>query len=217
MLPPESITNALSTMDPLLSVRWGEHVGRWVIERTAVTPIVELKWLRKKREREEIRCRRPNATANDRLDLAGICEEIVSLERGKRVILMVDRVDAQVYNALCLGDMKRYGGYSRYADKVEADEFAANERDNEKFAAWIENAAREAFGYGNGGVSPYDFMMSKKRKGVLLEVQKGQRTLKSALGLREDQSILSDSAPVESSTRTKILFDSNGRALAPIN
>jgi len=213
MLPPESISNTLAAMDPLLSVRWGEHVGRWVIERTAVTPIVELKWLRRKREREELRCRRFNATQADRDDLAGINEEIISLERGKRVIVMVDRVDAQVYNALCLGDMKRYGGYSRYADKVEAEEFAANAREDEKFASWIENAAGEAFGRGNGGISPYDFMMSKKRKGLLREVQLGQRTLKSALGLREDQSILSSSAPVESSTRKRILVDAHGRPL----
>lgn len=212
MRPPESIVQLLTNMDPLLSVRWGEYAGRWVIERTAVTPIIELKWLRRKREREERRIRLGRANDRDRADFAGICEEIVSLERGKRVILIVDRVDRSVYDALCLGDMKRYGGYSRYADKVDAEEFERGQRNDEKFATWLGDATAEAFGRGNGGVSPYDFMMSKKRKGVLREVQLGQRTLKSALGLREDQSILGDSSRVEP-TRTKILVDAHGRAL----
>lgn len=203
----------LTNMDPLLSVRWGEHVGRWVIERTAVTPIVELKWLRRKREREQRRINLGLAKKQDYVDFAGICEELISLENGKRVIVMVDNVDINVYNALCLGDMQRYGGYSRYADKTDAEEFARDQKQTAEFSRWLEDAAREAFGYGNGGVSPYDFMMSKKRKGALLEVQKGRKTLKQALGLREDQSILSDSAPVQSSTRSRVIVDSHGRPL----
>lgn len=215
MQAPESITKLLTNMDPLLSVRWGPYAGKWVIERTAVTPITELRWLERRRERRAAWIRAGRATDSDRSDLQSLSEEIESLKRGKRVILIVERVDMEVYNALCMGDIKRYGGYSRYAEQVETAQFEREQRGDAAFSHWVEDAGREAFGYGNGGLSPYDFMMSKKRKGALLELQRGTKTLKECLGLRPEQSILGSESYVAPSTRTRVLVDSSGRPLTP--
>lgn len=206
-VPNEGFVASLTSMDSALRVRWGGCVGKWVIDRKAFTPIHELEWLRKRRAREAKRVVAGKSTT----DLNGIKEEILSLETGYRVIIFTNVLNDEVYRNLCLTDITAYGGYSRYADEVEREVRERESRDDLTYAALCESIAKDAFGTGNGGLSPYDFLMSKKRRGVLREFQRGEKTLKQALGLRPEQSILSSESRIEPK-RTKVLVDEHGRA-----
>jgi hypothetical protein len=211
MRPPEAITELIVAMDGLLRVRWGSHVGKWVVDRVAVTPVNELKWLLRRRDRYAAWCKRsPEDAEKYRCDLASVLEEIVSAQDSppRRVILVTTIIDMKVYDALCLGDIKRYGGYSRYADEAEREMDAEHEQSRLSYRSRVESVTHEA--YGRGGI--HDFLTSKKRAGVLGQLQRGEKTLTQILGLRSGQSVVGDTAPV-SPARTRVLVDSFGRPL----
>jgi hypothetical protein len=135
--PSKGFLRSLEILDPLLSIRWGEVIGQWVIQREARIPDTEMEFLKNRRERlrrfvmgfgtdtENVKYRR---TLNA---YVGVCEEHESAKVGKRVILFTPDLNPKVYDMLCAADMRNYGGYARYADELEAKEIAA-EKDRDR-------------------------------------------------------------------------------------
>jgi hypothetical protein len=131
MTPSDSFVRTLQAMDPLLSVRWGPHVYAWVVQRKAVLPETEVFYLRRRAERLTRRVNAGTAPEADKETLKGVLEELICAEDGKRVILFAPALTDKIYNQLCLADITKYGGYSRYADLMEQRE-AAKEADRER-------------------------------------------------------------------------------------
>lgn len=190
MRPSESFTRMLEIMDPLLSVRWGPHVGSWVIERKAVLQPDEVFYLRRRAERLTRKVALANAKQADKDTLAGILEELTAAEANKRVILFTPSLNDRVYNQLCLSDIRRYGGYSRYCDEMERNE-EAKEADRERqLMEWKIARSKEA-------ARVIRFLEDKRAT----QLQHGGRTVAEMLGTK-------DYLPRE---LPKHLFDGNGR------
>jgi hypothetical protein len=137
--PSKGFLTSLEILDSLLSVRWGEVIGQWVIQREARIPDTEMEFLKNRRERLR---RFVNGFGTDRESeqyrrtwnaYVGVCEEYTSATASKRVILFTPELTPKVYDMLCASDIRRYGGYSRYADELEAKEIAAQ---NDKERIW---------------------------------------------------------------------------------
>lgn len=128
---PTAFLNTLQAMDSLLSVRWGPHVHAWVIERKALLPGDEVFYLRRRAERLTKKVTNGTPTKYERDTYKGVLEELTSAEDGKRVIMFAPALTDKIYNDLCLSDIKRYGGYSRYCDLIEQRE-AAREADRDR-------------------------------------------------------------------------------------
>lgn len=120
----ESFTRALELLDPLLQLRWGNVIKQWVIERKGHIGESEVAFLRKRKARLEM-ILADDTIPNRERNLAtykGVAEEYESAREGRRVILMAQQLTNKLYDHLCLSDMQRYGGYSRFADELEAHE-----------------------------------------------------------------------------------------------
>lgn len=129
--PSTGFVNSLHGLDPLLSVYWGEHVQQWVVVRKSHVSEAELGYMRSRRDR--LAKLIPNFDGHEnqlgkmKSTYLGLSEEIRAGEGGKRVVLFAARLSQQVYDALVLADMSRYGGYSRMADEMEAAEERAEQ------------------------------------------------------------------------------------------
>lgn len=136
MTPHLGFINSLRAFDPLLSVRWGSVIGQWVIERKAFVPVDEINFLTKRLARvdKKIKNSGKEITHKDVTTFTGVSEELASAKVGARVMLFAKNLDARVFDDLALGDIRRYGGYSRYADELEAQE-ERKEKDEERMAA----------------------------------------------------------------------------------
>lgn len=126
--PPRWFVRALEVLDPLLDVRWGSFVGSWVIERKAFVSPEEMHWLRRRVSRTKRLVDFPPADASPQVKVKntqtyiGLAEELVSAEVGKRVIVIVQELNQAAYDLLVMSDIKRYGGYARFADAIEEKE-----------------------------------------------------------------------------------------------
>ena len=132
---PETFQQALNSFDPLLTVRRGRALHKaWVIERKAYIPPSEVDFLARRQERafrsaSKKKIEKPQDYAKA-YDLAcQIREEYEAAVGGKRVIIFVEKLDRRVFDALALGDVQRYGGFSRYISEIEARE---SFRDNDE-------------------------------------------------------------------------------------
>lgn len=125
MRPPNWFVTSLQSFDPLLTVRWGDEIGAWVIERKASIPESELGYLINREARLRYTVQFPEKRAKHFQVFQNVVEEVVSARRGKRVIMIVKNLTNQVFTNLMLADIQRYGGYSRYADELEAREAKA--------------------------------------------------------------------------------------------
>lgn len=123
MTPSKSFVNSIRGLDPLLSVYWGEHIHQWVIARKNHVPESELGYMRSRRNRLAGLIPtfdgHPNQLEKMKNTWASLSEEIRTGENGKRIVLFARNLTPQVYDALVLSDMSRYGGYSRLADEME--------------------------------------------------------------------------------------------------
>lgn len=181
---PIGFTTSLTNLDPLLSVRWGETIGQWVIERKAVIPDSELQFL----VRREARLRRniatplastkPSTLANMKKTWVGVSEELVAARTGKRVILFSHHLTAALYDALVAGDITRYGGYARFADAMDR----ADERKEADVDRQLENQ-RHAYNQEVWGM--LDHIWRKKESG-LLQGERDMRYLLHGKHTRED-------------------------------
>lgn len=128
MRPPDWFVRALAITDPLLSLRFGDDIGQWVIERKAYISPEELAFLRRQRVRmaqtlSDTSVERTKAQQNERRkDFLACCEELTSAECGKRVIMVTSVLSHEVFNRLHKADIQAYGGYARFADMLEANE-----------------------------------------------------------------------------------------------
>lgn len=114
---------SLELLDPLLSVRWGNIIQQWVIERKSFIGNSEIEFLRRRSERtSKLINSKQNPSKVEISTYRGVSEEFISAKDGKRVILFANVLSDEIYNTLCAGDLRRYGGYSRYADELEAKE-----------------------------------------------------------------------------------------------
>lgn len=135
--PSKNFLSMLEILDPLLSVRWGGVIQQWVIERKSVVPITEVGYLQRRRDR--LHTMLQGMRADDRKyaktlsTFQGVAEEFEAAKTGKRVVIYTPELTDKTYNALCAGDLRRYGGYSRYADELEAKELA-EEKDRDRIA-----------------------------------------------------------------------------------
>ena len=125
---PEWFVNMLNAFDSDLSVRWGNVVGQWVIERKGVIGQSEIAFLRRRMERAGRYASSPPPKAKP-ADVQkhyktwqGTSEELDAALRGKRIILFTHTLSPQLLDALGMADIKRYGGYARFADELEAAE-----------------------------------------------------------------------------------------------
>jgi len=114
-------------MDPLLSVRKSIVTSHWVIERKAVILGSEIDTLRRRRDRFARWIAYPNEEQKvqlhkNRKEYQSLCDEVYSAEQQKRVIVRPRQLNQKVYDDLCQADIRRYGGYARFATKIEQDE-----------------------------------------------------------------------------------------------
>jgi hypothetical protein len=133
--PNAGFVQSLKSMDGLLDVRWGPCIGQFVIERKAVIPQTELGYLIKREKRlDAIVHDESHPQAKKKYtDWCSCVEELRSAKTGKRVICITSVLSDGIFNMLCQSDIKRYGGYSRYADELEAAELKMHE-DQERIA-----------------------------------------------------------------------------------
>lgn len=136
---PEGFLNSLKTMDRALDIRWGAVIGKWVVERKAYFGHDELAFLKRRSARTERISRHKTATkAADAPRVLAIYQEIteeyLSGLRGNRIVVYATELNDQLFRLLALSDYQRYGGYSRFVDRTDAEE-EARERDLERQAA----------------------------------------------------------------------------------
>lgn len=129
--PTEGFVNSLHAFDPLLSVRYGDHIGRWVVERKAYITQTEIWYLTRRTERFRQRIIKNPTKVEFRHQYDEIREELIAAKNNKRIVLMPKDLGPQCFNALALMDSRRWGGFSRMADELENQE-AAKERDAER-------------------------------------------------------------------------------------
>lgn len=128
--PNNGFLASLAALDSLLSVRWGDFVGQWVIERVAYIYPGEIGYMERRMERLRRLINRKNGQKRDHYlsQWRQLHEELLAAKAGKRVILIVPELNARVYDMLCASDMQKYGGYARIADEIEAREAAEEAR-----------------------------------------------------------------------------------------
>ena len=182
---PEWFERSLKLYDAELAVRWGEKIGQWCIERTAVITPDEIGYMRKRKLRTKAFVNSPPRTASPasiaqhlRLWLQ-LSEELAAARLNRRIIVFVRELAPPVFDLLAAADIKRYGGYARFADELEKAE-ARKESDAERILANKRNAYnKEIWGM-------LDHIWRKKEDKLL----NGERSMPKLLGLREDEPII---------------------------
>lgn len=166
--PAEWFVNALGILDPLLRVRWSNDSSQYVVDRKALIPPDEIGFLRKREAGLWWQSQGHNLPVNipmkvlhqKRLAWISCREELTSAEAGRRVIFSTKEITPQTYEWLCASDIKRYGGYVRFADELEAEESRA-EADRQRVN---DNKANAMHG------EVFDMMQFlHRKKGVLLD------------------------------------------------
>lgn len=128
-IPAQSFVNSLKGLDPLLSVYWGETIGKWIVARKGVIPIEEVGLLVKRQARLERLVRSydgsPMGLKKMEEKRKEVTESVRAAKNGKRIVLFSAVLSPQLYDQLVLADMTRYGGYSFFADQMEQAEAKA--------------------------------------------------------------------------------------------
>ncbi len=190
MTPSEMFIAQLRIMDPLLSVRWGNFVSQWVVERKCVTTPHELKWFIRERARDELTRRAGLMNADEEADFTALNEKITSLKDGRRILMFAVSLDATVIDLLKRRDMTGFGGYARYFDAQERRVSEAAALRRAARVAQCDDINVEAYGDGKGRRGIYDYMMDKRRMSKRDKYLRGQITLQEALGLPRDADVL---------------------------
>lgn len=191
----EQYEKSLQAIDSLLSVRWGPFVNQWVVQRKSFVGDQEIKFLKHERERMNHRIETGKDSKNDQLRFPGIAEELECALQQTRVILFVDEFSNDTFRILALGDIKQYGGYSRYHDEQDQKMIQEENKRQKTLEKQRLELNREMFG--KGGV--HDFIRDKRKS----ELQHGERNVKTLLGIK-------GRADWESVTH---FVDANGRPL----
>jgi len=147
MKPPEWFVSMLRLNHPLVSVRWGEWVGKWVISQRAYIHPSEIHYLEKRRVRLEHWIAYPKGgepTTKHKNALKNVNEELIAARAKERILFMPDAINQAAYDMLCHGEHARYGGYARFCDaqEQEADRIAEDQErqeENKRFALHSES------------------------------------------------------------------------------
>lgn len=129
--PAKGFVRALQLMDDQLSVRWGPKIHQWVIERKAYIPTAEIEYLRRRKARaKQFFNHPPEGSSSAQRTKHGeqweqVSEELASARTNKRIIMFTKYLSPQVYNQIAAADIRRYGGYARFADALENKETSA--------------------------------------------------------------------------------------------
>lgn len=130
--PPQGFRRSLQLLDDQLDMHWGEAIHQWVIDRKAYIPQTEIEFLRRRKARAKAYFTNPPAGATPsniekhRKVWEGVSEELASARKGRRVIVFAKDLTVDIFNSLCAADIKRYGGYARFADELERKEERAD-------------------------------------------------------------------------------------------
>lgn len=126
-MSPETFSSVLQAFDPLLGVRWGSYVVRWVVDREAFIPNEERRFLKRRRARLYALMHHgdPDQRRTYQSLWRQVAEEDESAATGRRLIVMPEVLDRRVVDSLMWSDIRRYGGYSRMADEWDKQERAA--------------------------------------------------------------------------------------------
>lgn len=144
----ERFEQSIQLFDPLLSLRKSSFLyGKWIIERKAHIPETEMEFLKRRRDR----LRRfvnaesaPHKRARLNTIYSQVAEEFASAQAGRRVVLFADQLDRRIFDALVTSDIQRYGGYSRYADELEAAEKRREQQAERELARMRDDLHAEA-------------------------------------------------------------------------
>ncbi len=169
-----SFQSACSSFDPLLSFRWSSRIGKWVVDRKALIPGTEIAFLTRRIARLEAAGRRVKTARSDsavNFELHQTVEELVSAKEGKRIVFFTKTLDGRTFDALALSDLRRYGGYSRFADELEKSEALASEEGDRMFRNHMEGVHKET----------YEILSFLDRKRST-ELDRGERRLEVLLG-----------------------------------
>lgn len=150
---------SLQSFDSLLSLRWGPFVNQWVIQRNSVVGSKEIQFLRNERRRLEKKLNGSSASEAEKSRYAGVAEELECALQQKRVILFVSDFSPKVFDTLALGDMQRYGGYSRYTDAQDEKLRKEEEKKEREKQSKLNDLNMEI--WGRNGV--YDFVRNKRQ------------------------------------------------------
>lgn len=143
-----SFQAACNSFDPLLSFRWSSRIGKWVVDRKALIPGTEIAFLTRRISRLEDAARRAKTSNSDSVvdsELYQTAEELVSAREGKRIVFFTKTLDSRTFDALAFSDIRRYGGYSRFADELEKSEALASEEGNRMFRNHMEGIHKETY------------------------------------------------------------------------
>jgi len=160
----------LQVLDHLLDCRWSDLLSSWVIDRKGVVPESEVRFLIRRLARAEEWLKAAPGDKKKRDHRDGVAEELRSARAGRRVIFFTRNLDRTTFDRLALGDIRRYGGYSRLADEIEAEERAAAKSRDRSHAGELEDVNREAF-------DQLNFILDKKDA----RLHAGVRDLKTLL------------------------------------
>ena len=126
MRPPDWFVKNLAIFDSLLRVRWGAVMKQWVIDRESSIPETELQYLINREHRlHDLISGNPEVYGRHIPLYWNVAEEAASARQGRRVVLTTPVLNEDIFRTLMLSDISRYGGYSRYADELEASEAKA--------------------------------------------------------------------------------------------
>jgi hypothetical protein len=169
--PLAGFVTSLHAFDPLLSVRYGDVSRSWIIERKAFIPQDELAFLRRRRDRTAriMKTESPLRPVTVKT-FVGVSEELASAQDGKRVVLFAETLDSRVFDSLCLGDIQRYGGYSRYADEMDKQDSRDADAMEKRHSNEREELNRETF-------DQLGFLWRKRET----ELLSGERNMKKLL------------------------------------
>ncbi len=106
---PNAFESSLKLYDPRLSLRWGGVIGSWIVERSGPIPPEMKATLLRGMKKAVALLGNPAVPAARKDMLMKACEEAVSAEQGKRVIIYCKELDNRVFNALWDGDIQRHG------------------------------------------------------------------------------------------------------------
>ena len=176
---PSAFESAARSFDRYISVRWGEKIHQWVIERRAYIPTTE-KWFLTRREARLMRfSQEPKRSEKERASLLRsfqeVHEERVSAQKDRRVLLFARWLTTEIFDALVASDIKRYGGYSRYADELERREAAQETEDRRVVLSDNQSVHEEAR-------QNVDFLLRKRSTSMF----HGERSLTKLLAGRSE-------------------------------
>lgn len=174
---PSAFESAARSFDRYLSVRWGNRINQWVIERKAYIPQEEKYFLARREARTLRFSKEAKRSDKERAKLKEMWQELyeenVSAQNDRRVILFARWLTDEIFNSLAASDIKRYGGYSRYADELERREAAEEKEDRRIILNENEDTHREAF-------ENMDFLLRRRATAI----HHGERSLAKLLAGR---------------------------------